>query len=58
MKNEHEREMETIEAFPYWNRGGVGPSRALVPVFGHAEWALENSGLQDGKERRGVRDFC
>ena len=50
--------METIEAFPYWNRGGVGPSRALVPVFGHAEWALENSGLQDGKERRGVRDFC
>lgn len=35
----------------YWNRGGVGPSRALVPVFGHAEWALESSGLRTERRR-------
>ena len=46
-----------IEAFSCWNRGGVCPSHALVPVFGHAEWALESSGLWTERREEGWAIF-
>ena len=51
------RDFTQIEAFPYWNRGGVRPSCALVPVFGHAEWALESSGLWTERREEGLGIF-